>query len=365
MNLAEFTLKQRSEGLQKSRQFSLKAPAVVTMTADECKSILEGRDVEYLPGYEGRVLQYTVTDESQDSYGDIIRAQGAKLERYLKNPVVLYAHQGEETPVGRSLKIYLEKQAVISQDLFLDERVDKSGRSDLIYRFAKSRMMPGVSISFMPIEANVPTSDEERKAIGLGQYGIEYKLWEKLEHSPCSIPSNPNALLNALKSADLRAVRFEQRDFDLMVAWKFMELNCIDAFAEGLKKKYKNVVFSIPKVVKAVPVMVTCKECQKEFEFDAANQDAEGYMKCPGCGTMVNMDGDMKPEEDKRIDLILSELKSMNERLKTPVAIEEKSFNEIITKLQAIETKLAALPSQRSEASEDKVHDLYSKVFGL
>jgi hypothetical protein len=223
------------------------------MKADECKRLCDKLGKEYLPGYEGRVINYITTNESTDRYGDIVRVKGAQLANYMKNPVVMFSHQHGDFPVGCSLTCKPDHTAknIPAQALFLDDRVDSSGRSDLVYKFARSKMMPACSIGFMPLEVVQPQTAEERMAMGLGQHGVEYSKWDYLEFSPCSIPANPQALQNALKCADLKAVHFELRDFELIGKNEFMAPDLLDMFAESFKK---NGTIFIPKSVEEVPL---------------------------------------------------------------------------------------------------------------
>ncbi|MHC4248326.1 MAG: HK97 family phage prohead protease [Planctomycetota bacterium] len=45
----------------------------------------------------------TISTAARDRHGDIIDPRGVRLERFRKNPVVLYAHDYEGLPVARSL----------------------------------------------------------------------------------------------------------------------------------------------------------------------------------------------------------------------------------------------------------------------
>ena len=215
--------------------FSTVFPQQVVMTADECKRLCADQNKEYLSGYENRVLGYVTTSEKCDRYGDIVRASGANLDNYMKNPVVMFAHEHDNFPVGCSLRIRIDanSKTIPADALFLDNRVDSSGRSDLVFKFAQSKFMTACSISLMPIESNRPVTEHERMTMGLGEYGVEFLKWDYLEFSPCAIPANPEALQLALKRCDLKV--FEKSDFDLMNATKLLTGNLLDMFAETYK----------------------------------------------------------------------------------------------------------------------------------
>jgi hypothetical protein len=50
---------------------------------------------------EARTMRFVASDESVDRYGDIIRASGWQLENFRKNPVLLFAHDSRQPPVGQ------------------------------------------------------------------------------------------------------------------------------------------------------------------------------------------------------------------------------------------------------------------------
>lgn len=167
------------------------------ISADECKRLCKAvNNFEYLNGYEGRIYPYKITDETVDRYGDIVVAAGGDLKNYKKNPVVQFAHNYDEPPVGVSIKTWYDNETncVMAWALFYDDRVDKTGRSDLIYRFVKSNGMRACSIGFVPVETWRPKNDEEKESSGLGAYGVKFNKWEMLEFSPCPVPANPSAL---------------------------------------------------------------------------------------------------------------------------------------------------------------------------
>jgi hypothetical protein len=186
----------------------------VEMSADECKALCESAGKEYLSGYENRVMRYVITSETQDRYGDIVRVAGIKLDNYRKNPQFLYAHQHGDLPIGCALRVNTEEVAktMIAQAMFLDDRVDTSGKSDIVYKFAASGFMPGCSIGFMPLKINRPTSPEERNKLGLGEYGVEFLESELLEFSACPIQANPDALTASFKSIDLKSSMVTKQD---------------------------------------------------------------------------------------------------------------------------------------------------------
>lgn len=216
----------------------IEQPRRVEMTVDQCKKLCDKVGLRYHTGYEGRVIERVTTTESADRYGDIVRAKGIDNTNYRKNPVVLFAHNHGDFPVGKSIKEWIDKDVKgwRSWDLYFGDEIDTSGKSDLTFRMVDSGAMPGGSIGFIPGDAKADHTPAEREMVGLGRYGVEYLTCEKLEHSACSVPANPEALSNCLKSIEVKRLKatFALSDVDRMVAEKMLDEELADIFASIL-----------------------------------------------------------------------------------------------------------------------------------
>jgi HK97 family phage prohead protease len=212
-------------------------PKPTAMTPDECRKACKKAGLEYLPGYESRVLRYVITNESQDRYGDVVRVAGAKIDNYMKNPVVMMAHRHDMPPIGKTVDLTCNKQCkqIEASGLFLDGRTDMTGVSETAFKLAQSGAMPGCSIGFMPIKANRPQTAEERVKIGIGENGYEFLDWELLEWSVCSIPANPDALqLNALlRCIAEKTIDVDARDLFVLDRFKMLTTRqCLDVYVK-------------------------------------------------------------------------------------------------------------------------------------
>jgi hypothetical protein len=223
------------------------ADGLRTLTEDECRKMcakVNGKGIEYLSGYEARVVSYTITDETVDRYGDIVRAKGVRLANYVNNSVIQFAHDYEQPPVGVSLKTWYDKQAnaVKSLGLFYDDRVDSTGRSDLIFRFVASGGMPGTSIGFMPMKTTRPT-DDERTELHMGEYGVIFDECDLMEFSVVPVPANPNALKDDIAGAwrerMTKAVSggmFRQADLKRIEAMPQIDKAVVELFAKEFRR---------------------------------------------------------------------------------------------------------------------------------
>ena len=147
-----------------------------------------------MEGYEDRIIEYVFTDETVDRYGDVVIAKGADLKNYMTNPVVLTFHDYHQFPVGRALKVWIDKdeRAVKGYVLFLDNRVDDTGLSETAFKFAKAGAMNTGSIGFLPIDWRMATEDDIKDR-NMPKYGAVYEKWELLEFTLCPVPANPSA----------------------------------------------------------------------------------------------------------------------------------------------------------------------------
>lgn len=147
-----------------------------------------------------RILTFRGSDETPDRDGDIIRANGWNLKEYRKNPVFLDGHNYSLPPLGRTLKVWVdsETKSLMFRVWFpLDENNPKINS---VFSLYKNGVLNAVSVGFRATKVFRPASEEERKLMGLGTYGVEIKSAMLWELSAVTVPSNSNAL--RVKSAE-------------------------------------------------------------------------------------------------------------------------------------------------------------------
>jgi hypothetical protein len=247
-----------------------KKPKTVDMTVPECKTLCTKSGIEYQDGYENRVLEYKITNETVDRYGDIVRAQGGDWSNYKKNPVINFAHDNSTFPVGNTIKLWHDKEnkSWMAWGLFMDERVDSTGRADTIFKMAKSGFMRACSIGFVPKEYKRPTT-EEKATLGMPEHGIEYVKWEGIEWSPCSVQANPDALQNSmeLKSFNIKNIDVIRKD---------------KLFAD---KDLEQVLKTIEEL--STNTVLNCQACSTLI----IQGENFNYMTCPACKCFIDNTG--------------------------------------------------------------------------
>ena len=137
-----------------------------------------------------RSLDFVLSDKSVDRDNDTINQDGWSLDRYRKNPVVLWAHDSSQPPVAKSLHTWVSDGKLRSINQFATR--DEYPFADTVHRLYKGGFLRAVSVGFMPIEYKF---NAER-----GDMAIDFVKQELMEHSCVPVPSNANALQGAKSS---------------------------------------------------------------------------------------------------------------------------------------------------------------------
>lgn len=137
------------------------------------------------------IYEAMISTEDVDRDSDVIRADGADIESYLKNPVVLFGHDyySARSVVGRALEVErLSGTGVRARWQFAGPEV--SEEAALVHRLWAGGFLNAVSIGFIPHEWRERTDENGEKL----RRGYEYTNWELLEFSIVPVPANQNAL---------------------------------------------------------------------------------------------------------------------------------------------------------------------------
>jgi phage head maturation protease len=291
-------------------------PKIVQITEDECRKLCDAVGFTFKTGYEKRVIERIVTTETVDRDGDIVRCKGVDNKEYRSEPVILFAHDKYNVPVGRSLKEWIDNtiNGWRSWDMYFNTDIDTTGKSDLVFRMVNSGAMRGGSIGFIPKEVKYDHSNEDRIKLGLGKYGVEFVKVKKIEHSVCSIPANQEALAASLKSLDSKILKgaLTKSDLDTMEKNNMLEGNMIDVFYS---------VLGVQKTIIMPPTAPVEKE-KEEVSFPVVNLNID-----------MNKTNESLVEITKKItDLnnnIDSVQKSLIERFNSLIGIAEKLISTI------------------------------------
>lgn len=174
------------------------------LDVDEARQLMEARGLNYYEGANKRIIRWLASSEVVDRHGDITR-QNWELENYKRNPVMLWMHNMDIPPVGRSLReqvMTLPGEKGNDEKLFVIDAVGvKPGISlfsDTVWDMAIEKFITASSVSFVSLEHKV-RRDEEGYFVGWEH--MKNELWEL---SPVTLPANPETMQLA---ADHRVTR--------------------------------------------------------------------------------------------------------------------------------------------------------------
>jgi len=123
--------------------------------------------------------------EEINSYGFWIKSEGIKLERFKKNPVLLYNHDSSRPAVGKISNLQVKDGELIGEVEF--DEGDELGR-ELKRKYEKGYMQ-GFSIGIRPLKFS-----ESEEDIKKGQTMATVTEAELFEISAVNLPSNENAV---------------------------------------------------------------------------------------------------------------------------------------------------------------------------
>jgi len=129
-------------------------------------------------------LDFVLSDDTVDRYGDIIVASGWVLTNFKRNPIALFAHDSRFA-IGTWTNIRIEGGKLIAR-LMLAAR-GTSARIDELISLVEQGILRAVSVGFRPLESE---PIDPKQPYG----GQRYTKQELLETSLVSVPANPAAL---------------------------------------------------------------------------------------------------------------------------------------------------------------------------
>jgi len=166
------------------------------------------------------IIEYIASDESLDSYCEIVRADGARFNRFSKNAPFVDSHN--YGTIGNTLGKVLDWRVANRQVIETVKWAIDVGENLLAnwgFKMTVAGYLKAVSIGFMPIAYvskwdNNPTAFNEALRdmnIPAGQdVRAIFLEWEQIELSACVIGANPNAVARAYKAGILDDAALER-----------------------------------------------------------------------------------------------------------------------------------------------------------
>lgn len=150
-----------------------------------------------------RTLIVTISTPNADRSKDTVMPSGMQYDNFLKNPVVLFAHEYNTKPIAKCTSLKVSESGVMATVEFLPE--GDYDESDIIYKMYKNGFLNAWSIGFMPLEYDNNDAG-----------GYEFKKWELFEFSSVPVPDNPEALTimrsKGISEAEIKTITSKPED---------------------------------------------------------------------------------------------------------------------------------------------------------
>jgi len=173
------------------------------------------------------IVDYIASDESIDSYKEIIRAAGWRFSHFAKNAPFVDSHDYSTIGkcLGKVIDFRVEGARLIERVQWAID-VPENQLARIGWKMTEAGYLKAVSVGFLPVKYVTPHSGEEwgrqLKELGLpadAAVRTIYTEQEQVELSCCVVGSNPNALAKAYRAgaisdADIEtlSVEYSQRE---------------------------------------------------------------------------------------------------------------------------------------------------------
>ena len=133
-----------------------------------------------------RAVVHYISTEAKDRDNEILRADGADLSWYSKNPVVMWGHDYSGLPVGKNVWVKKDTHGLLAKTLFANHAFAED-----VWQLYRDGFMRAWSVGFMPLKDHAPETSEFEGADTVRRV---YDKWVVLEYSAVPVPANPEAL---------------------------------------------------------------------------------------------------------------------------------------------------------------------------
>uniref|UniRef100_A0A6M3KS13 Putative prohead protease n=1 Tax=viral metagenome TaxID=1070528 RepID=A0A6M3KS13_9ZZZZ len=146
-----------------------------------------------------RQYEFTASTSTQDRDGEVIDAAGWDLKNFKKNPVIMYAHDYRSLPIGKASRVWLHNGTLKNTVEFPPEGTYEF--ADIVERLVDTGYLKTESVGFIPKKWEDGDGEKAPRRT--------YTKQELLEISIVPIPSNPDALRNAVEEGVITTKQFE------------------------------------------------------------------------------------------------------------------------------------------------------------
>ena len=148
---------------------------------------------------DAREVLHLITNARPDRVGDVVRAEGAEVTDFMRNPVVMANHDYKiENIIGRAVALEVTKEGIYARTQFRDTPLAKEA-----YQLAKEGL-GGWSIGFQPLQYDSIKDEKGRTR------GFDFKRWSLHEYSLVAIPMNPDVVQGLVQRGLITEANTEQ-----------------------------------------------------------------------------------------------------------------------------------------------------------
>lgn len=146
---------------------------------------------------EHGVYEVWITREVVDRTQDLVIAAGARIDNFMKNPVVQWAHQYSLPPIAKALDVVVEPGVGVRAKFQFPPFGD-SERADEIHKLWRGGFINASSIGFNSIKDEKMNSNDDDGFMFM-RPPLKFLEWELMEFSLVPVPANQAALRRSLK----------------------------------------------------------------------------------------------------------------------------------------------------------------------
>jgi len=147
-----------------------------------------------------RQYEFTASTSDIDRDGESILATGWDLKNFKKNPVLMFAHDYRTLPIGKVPRVWTSKDGTLKNTVqFPPEGTYEF--ADIVERLVDTGYLKTESVGFIPKEWDEGDGEKSPRRT--------YTKQELLEISIVPVPSNPNALMNAVTEGVITTKQFK------------------------------------------------------------------------------------------------------------------------------------------------------------
>lgn len=136
-------------------------------------------------------LSFVLSTATADRENDVVAQAGWRLEAYQRNPVMLWAHDYRQLPVGKPSMVGVDGDKLVARGVTFPGR-DSYAFGWTVGEMYRQGFLHAVSVGFRPAKWN----------FNADRGGMDFLEQELLEFSAVPVPANPEALIGA-KSAGI------------------------------------------------------------------------------------------------------------------------------------------------------------------